>query len=254
MNGILDSSWKSVSVVNTTTDTIPYSGRILLYAKYNQSALFFFAELQFATKFQNETLSLYLSNSNTTVGAVYTDARQITIYNATQYGNDSYSEQALYKNSSSYITDPVQSYFDGVGKVNSNGYRDYEYELNFTSTNDTGNVSLQVSNMYALEFGLNSSSTTGIGNVTNPLLVQIGPIPVAPPSALGTFNIDVSQIFLYILFLVLAFYVGYGIILLRSRRNIDYTAISEANKNKSESSEKNEIKDYNNTTSKERKK
>ena len=80
--------------------------------------------------------------------------------------------------------------------------------------------------------------------------MQIGPIPVAPPSALGTFNIDVSQIFLYILFLVLAFYVGYGIILLRSRRNIDYTAISEANKNKSESSEKNEIKDYNNTTSK----
>src|SRR5208283_2107936 len=99
MNGILDSSWKSVSVVNVTSDTIPNNGRILLYAKYNQSALFFFAELQFATKFQNETLSLYLSNSNTTVGAVYTDARQITIYNATQYGNDSYNEQALYKNS-----------------------------------------------------------------------------------------------------------------------------------------------------------
>ena len=159
MNGILDSSWKSVSVVNTTTDTIPYSGRILLYAKYNQSALIF-AELQFATKFQNETLSLYLSNSNTTVGVVDTDARQITIY-ATQYGNDPDSEQALYKNSSSYITDPVQSYFDGVGKVNLNGYRDYEYELNFTSTNDTGNVSLQVLNMYALEFGLSSSLQRG---------------------------------------------------------------------------------------------
>jgi hypothetical protein len=152
------------------------------------------------------------------------------------------------------LNDTLENTFNGAGKVNQNGFRDYEFQMNFTNGNDTGNVSLSVSNQYAMYFGLNNSVISTAGNYTEPLLVQIGPRIVAAPTGWTAFIINMDSVILYILFIVLAFYVVYGFILVRSRKNIDYTAIADSRLAKPESPESNEPKPKVKQSNKERRK
>ena len=227
IDGVKDSTWESTSINVSNYDFSSDRG-IALYIQHAEKSLYILIEVKFqTTTVQNESISLYFANSSVALNANYTDKKQLTIFGANKQDNSDTSMQFDYykdNTTNTFVQDFESNGFTGKAKVSNEtktkGYRYYEFQMNFTVSNSTADLPLTVSNKYALQVGYNTTETNE--ELSKTLIIQLGPIiQTEDDSVSGEFKWDTKLFIQIVLYIVLGFYLIFGVIILMSKKSID---------------------------------
>lgn len=227
IDGVKDNIWESTSI-NVSNYDFSSDRNIALYIQYAQKSLYILIEVKFSTtNVQNETISLRFANSSVATNANYTDKKQITVIGANlQDGTDTSIMSDYYKDNTttSYVKDLASDGFYGKAKVSNEsktkGYRYYEFQMNFTVSNSTEDLPLAVSSKYALQVGYNTTDANE--ELSKTMIIQMGPIILSEDdSVTGEFKWDTKLFIQIVLYIVLGFYIVFGITILMSKKSID---------------------------------
>ncbi|WP_457556664.1 hypothetical protein [Candidatus Harpocratesius sp.] len=215
IDGVKEESWGfKVNSSSYVLDGLQFKVFVQHYNQY----IYFLVEARFTTEVQNETVSLFLSQSNQTIS--FLDKKQITIFNASESGNESSTFSDYYLNSDSYVVDQFDLGFNGAAGIGENGYRIFEFKilLQPEENSTTEDVTLNVYKNYAIELGYNNSNSDEV-KISDPLLVQIGPKSSASTEGeIGEYNFDSELFILIVLIIVSVFVLSYGGLLLATKK------------------------------------
>ena len=223
IDGIMEESW---STANLTYGDFGSDIRITLYVQHFNENLYFLIIAKFAAEADEETFSIYLSDSNDTEDIF--DKKQITMQNASESGNESSTATDLFKpeESDEYLADLELEGFLGAAKYHINGtdeeayYRYYEYEIAMTPSNASASEDTEIIGFfnYAIRIGYNSSSNEE--NLSDVILVQVGPKGYAEDKRIGELDIDTKLYINIVLMIVTVIFGSFGIALITSKSKI----------------------------------
>ena len=225
IDGIKEPTWGDEA--NITYYDFEGGRRLTFYVQHVGKFLYFLIELKFRIEQDpHETISLYFASSNKTNDIM--DKKQITLFNATTFGNSSSIARDLYKKSGgNYTLNTKTENFEGAASVaESTLYRYYEYKIrmNSTTTNKTEDAVFEIYNNYALKVGINTTNNLGEEAISDVLLLQIGPKSViAPTSPIGIWDFDLKVYILIVLIVVTSIFGIYGIGLFSVRSKLKST-------------------------------
>lgn len=218
IDGVKDPSWEQDGNVTWyVLDGLQFK----LFVQHYDNSLYFLIEARFTTGVSEETVSLYLASTNRTVDI--NDKKQITIYNASQSGNETSAYWDLYKGEDNdYLVDQEDSGFVGAAGIGESNFRIYEYQISLdpVGNSSTEDVNLDVYKNYAVQLGYNTSNSP-TEKLSEVLLVQIGPKSSASTEGeIGEFNFNSELYIVIVLLIISVFVVSYGIMVFTVKQKV----------------------------------
>lgn len=225
IDGIKEDSWGP----NINSSVYVLDGlQFKLFVQHFEDSIYFLIEARFTTDVQNETVSLLLSQNNQT--SEFLDKKEITIFNASESGNESSTFSDYYLSSDTYVFDQFEGGFSGAGGIGENGYRIFEFQILLKPENENSSqedITWDVYKNYAVELTYNNSNNDEI-KISEPLLVQIGPKSSAnPEGVISEYNFNSELFILIVLIVVSVFVIGYGFMLLSTKKRQGISFIEE---------------------------
>ncbi len=158
------------------------------YVQHTSDSLYVLIELKgFIATSSEEICSIYISSSNQTEDDDFIDKKQITLYNATEKGNETSEFKDLYLDDADYVEDEGDSKSFGAAKYGAEQDRIFEFNISRVAENATQNTNLTTSFNYAFKVGFTSG---GNEKVTPPLLIQVGPKIGEDEEEIGEYNVN----------------------------------------------------------------
>ena len=221
IDGLKDEGW---SEQNSSLYEFDNGRNIILYAQHTSIYLYLFITAQYRNTFAEETFSIYLSNSDDPTELF--DKKQITMFNASDNGNEFSEISDYYLNSSSdpeeYVHDEYGVHFEGVAAFSNSSvdFRNYEFKipLSPTAENESEDGSLNLFSSYAIKVGYNS---TGIidESLSKELFIQLGPkSDIVDDDDTGDYNFNEGLYILIVLITVSTVVTAYGGFLFSSKK------------------------------------
>jgi hypothetical protein len=217
IDGILDESWNTIG--NHSFHSFDGGRGITLYVQHVEDSIYILVEVRFKTDYDNETISLYLSNStNETETDEIFDKKQITLFNSTDQGNESsiYSDYYL-GNEELYILDSFDEGLEGAAKIG-NGtdiHRYYEFKIQYQPSNDSisEDSSIKIFEKISIKIGINNTAIDE--SVSEAISIQIGPKGISTIDGDPTeYDFDTELYMMIVLISVSVIFGVYGIILI----------------------------------------
>lgn len=225
IDGIMEDSWTNTNINFTHFEfESSEAGSITLYVQHYGDYLYFLIIAKFLAVTE-ETFSIYLSDSNLTEDIF--DKKQITMTNASESGNESSNALDFFKpeDSDEYSIDLEDEGFEGVARYGTNetnlDYRYYEYKIKMAPSNESASEDTEIIGYfnYVIQIGYNSSSG-GEEELTDSLLVQVGPKVFAEDVRIGELDIDTKLYINVVLIIVTVIFGSFGIALISSKSKI----------------------------------
>lgn len=217
IDGEKEADWGSnVNFTDYVLDGLQFK----VFVQHFGENLYFLVEARFITEAQDETVSLYFASTNQT--SDINDKKQITIFNASQPGNETSNSTDYYLSSDEYQVDQNDFGFTGAGAIGDNTYRYYEFEilLEPEENSSTEDVELNIYNNYAIQLGYNNSKD-GTERRSETLLVQIGPKNSAETEGeIGEYDFNIELYIIIVLIIVSVFIIGYGVAVFTSKQKV----------------------------------
>ena len=225
IDGVKEESWgPSVNSSVYLLDGLQFK----VFVQHYEQSIYFLVEARFTTKVQNETVSLLLSENNQTVELL--DKKEITIFNASEAGNESSIFTDYYLSSDNYIPDQFEAGFTGAGAIGESGYRIYEFQilLEPDENSSTEDITWNVYKNYAVELVYNNSNSDEI-KISDPLLVQIGPkSSTNTEGVISEYKFNSELYILIVLIIISVFVIGYGFMLLSTKKKQGISLIEDS--------------------------
>ena len=223
VDGVKESLWTDLTV-NITYHTFTTSSRqISLSALTFGGSLYVLIEANFVTSQQNESISIFLSSTNQTANeTAFLDKKMITMFNATQYGNESSIAIDYYRvGVGNYSIDKDSAIFTGKAKMGSptRNPRVYEFQIPLNPANLSYDVAWTMSKNYAIKVGINN--TLNDIEISDAFLLQLGQRLTLTEKKFGEFDID-PQVFLNVVLIIIDVIYGIvGVVIFVSRSNVE---------------------------------
>lgn len=220
IDGILDESWNTIG--NHSFHTFDGGGGITLYVQHVEDFIYILIEVMFKTEHDNETISLYLSNStNETETDEVFDKKQITLIGSTDQVNETstYSDYYL-GNGELYIPDYIDEGFEGAARTG-NGtdiHRYYEFKIDFQPSNDSidSDSSMKIREKMSIKVGINNTANDETIS-DGPITIQIGPKLTPIDDEPGIYDFNTELYMMVVMISVSVIFGVYGIILFSIR-------------------------------------
>jgi len=209
------------------TDYVLNGLQFKVFVQHFGDYLYFLVEARFTTQTQDETVSLYFASTNQT--SDINDKKQITIFNASQSGNETSNFTDYYLSSSEYQIDQNDLGFTGAGAIGESNFRTYEFKilLEPEENSSTEDVELNIYNNYAVQLGYNNSDDD-TERISETLLVQIGPKSSAGiEGEIGEFDFNTELYIIIVLIIVSVFTIGYGVAVFTSKQKVGIIYVDE---------------------------
>jgi len=215
IDGSRDNLWLEE---NVNVSFNPFSkSQATLRVFHHQNQLFILLEIEYQTFEEEEQFSIYISSSNTTT-ATFTDKKQLIMYNASEKGNETSEFKDLHKSGDDYIEDNSESSSEGVAAYGPGVKRYYEFNISRSATNATENTNITIGESYA--FKVEYKSGDGTEEVSDPLIIQVGPRVTEQNEEIGEFNLDWTVFSEIVHWIVFGLLCVFGIMIFRNYSKI----------------------------------
>jgi hypothetical protein len=226
IDGLMDEGWTEQ---NSSLYEFDNGRDIILYAQHTVDYLYLFITTQYINTFAEETFSIYLSNSDDATEIF--DKKQLTMFNASDSGNEFSEISDYYQNSTAeefvpedFVIDEYGVHFEGAAAFSNLtvDFRNYEFKIPLSpiGENESEDASLNLFSSYAIKVGYNS---TGIidESISKELIIQLGPIIDIDDDLIeGEWNFNEGLYILIVLITVSTIVVGYGGMVFSSKKKV----------------------------------
>ncbi len=217
IDGLVDQSWIDS---NSTSYTYTDGSIINLRAQHSSQYLYIIIVAEFINTANSETISLYLSNSDSPNDIM--DKKQITMNNATNVGNETYSLSDYYSSDENFVSDVGGQGFEGAATFDNetnSDFRAYEFAILLNPESSVEDAKMAVFSTYAVQIGYTSSNQAE--ERSSELLLQLGPeVDAEDDDQINAKNFDADVYILIVMIVVSVVFVGYGGVVFASKKKV----------------------------------